>query len=64
MYSSKFQSIIAVGLSTGQIQAQLQTHSKLSANIPVALEVSADMSNMKFGLKVKQIEQKEIASVS
>lgn len=54
--------MVAVGVNTNQIQAQLRTHSKVVINIPISVEAKVEMSKNRLSLALKQVGERDVLS--
>lgn len=62
LYSAVAHSVVAAGVATNQIQAQLRTDSKVIVKIPISVEAQAEMSKRKLNLAVRQLGEGRVVS--
>lgn len=62
LYSAVANGMIAVGVNTNQIQAQLRTCAKVVVNIPVSIKADVEMSKKKLTLTLNKVGEREVLS--
>lgn len=60
LFSAKIDAVYGVGIRTPEIEAQLVTHASVSVDLPIAVELKAELKKKKYSLRIKEVQQKDI----
>lgn len=62
LYSAVAHGMIAVGVNTDQIQAQIKSHTKVVINVPILVEAKAEMRQRRLSVVLKQVGDRKVLS--